>query len=97
GITYRITVSGTYRFGGEEGDAEYTSPLGTNFMTHVNPGTPGANDVLVVYGSPIPQSVPVFNIAPNLTAQDVDWGPFNIDHIYSIAVVGNGGPIGFVV
>jgi hypothetical protein len=95
GVTYRIEVSGFYVFAccGGQADAEYTTYDG--FATHGDPGTPGANDLLVVYGSSI--GVSVFNAAQNLTAQDVTWGPFDSTHIYSLEVVGDGGTIGFVV
>jgi hypothetical protein len=95
GVTYRIEVSGFYVFAccGGQADAEYVTYDG--FATHGDPGTPGANDLLVVYGSSI--GVSVFNAAQGITAQDVTWGPFDSTHIYSLEVVGDGGTIGFVV
>lgn len=93
GVTYRIEISGVYAYGGGQADAEYVTQ--DAFVTHSNPGTPGDKDVLVVYGSSI--GIPIVNAAQNLTAQDVDWGPFASNHVYSFAVVGDGGTIGFVV
>jgi len=99
GVTYRLEASGFYLFNNFPGlqrrqaDAEYVTE--DFFQTVDKYSGGGVLDLLIVYGSTI--SDRLFNPAQGLFAQDVDWGPFNPNHIYSLDVVGNGERIGFVV
>lgn len=98
GVSYRVEGSGFHLFNmpccpSRQADAEYTTE--DSWQTFGNPGTPSANDLAIVYGSSI--GTPVFNSSQNITAQDVDWGPFDPNHVYSLNVLGDGGNIGFVV
>lgn len=97
GTLYRIEVTGFYYFNNFPGlqrrqaDAEYQTE--DYWGSYFNPGD--GLDLLVVYGSSI--GTPIFDSAWNITAQDADWGPYNVNHTYNLVVLGNGGNIGFVI